>query len=97
MKTDIWDREARGTCTCSISTASRVDPLTADSHFNENLPAWSPDGRQIAFIRTHEHGADQDGREDIAVIESRAGAAPRNIARPYAPNSQKLAGARTEN
>jgi dipeptidyl aminopeptidase/acylaminoacyl peptidase len=68
----------------------RVDPLTADSNFNENLPAWSPDGRQIAFIRTHEHGADQDGREDIAVIESRAGATPHNIARPYAPNSQKL-------
>jgi len=68
----------------------RVDPLTAGSNFNENLPTWSPDGRQIAFIRTQEHGADQDGREDIAVIESRAGAAPRKLARPYAPNSQKL-------
>lgn len=68
----------------------RVDPLTADANFNENLPAWSPDGRQIAFIRTHEHGPDEDGREDIAIIESRAGAAPRNLARPYAPNSQKL-------
>ena len=39
------------------------DPLTSDAEFNEDLPTWSPDGRLIAFIRTHEHGVDQDGRE----------------------------------
>jgi dipeptidyl aminopeptidase/acylaminoacyl peptidase len=66
------------------------EPLTSDPGFNEDLPAWSPDGRRIAFIRTHEQGADQDGREDIDVIEPGAGAVPRKIARPYAPNNQKL-------
>jgi len=71
--------------------SKRVDPLTADAQFNDDLPAWSPDGRSIAFIRTREKGADQDGREDIDVIEPRAGAAARTIARPYAPNTQKLA------
>jgi dipeptidyl aminopeptidase/acylaminoacyl peptidase len=65
-------------------------PLTADPQFNEDLPTWSPNGRQIAFIRTHERGPDSDGREDIDVIEPAAGAAPRRIARPYAPNNQKL-------
>ena len=70
--------------------AGRLEPLTSDSNFNETLPSWSPDGRQIAFVRTHERGADQDGREDIDVVDSRAGAAPRSLARPYAPNSQKL-------
>ena len=71
--------------------ANRLDPLTTDAQFNEDLPAWSPDGRLIAFVRTHEKGADPDGREDIAVIEPVPGAAARLIVRPYAPNNQKLA------
>ena len=71
--------------------ANRLDPLTTGAQFNEDLPAWSPDGRLIAFVRTHEKGADPDGREDIAVIEPVPGAAARLIVRPYAPNNQKLA------
>jgi len=68
-----------------------VDALTADPKFNESLPSWSADGRHIAFIRTREKGPDQDGREDIDVVEPVAGAVPRTIVRPYAPNTQKLA------
>jgi dipeptidyl aminopeptidase/acylaminoacyl peptidase len=71
--------------------AKRVDALTADSQYNEDQPSWSPDGSQIAFVRTREQGPDQDGRADLDVIESKAGAVPRTVARPYAPNSQKLA------
>jgi dipeptidyl aminopeptidase/acylaminoacyl peptidase len=67
-----------------------LEALTNDPEFNEELPVWSPDGRSIAFIRTHEQGADPDGREDIDVIEPAAGATPRRIARPYAPNTQRL-------
>jgi dipeptidyl aminopeptidase/acylaminoacyl peptidase len=69
----------------------RSEQLTTDPSFNEDLPTWSPDGRHIALIRTHEQGADQDGREDIAVVEPVAGAAPRTIVRTFAPNTQKLA------
>jgi dipeptidyl aminopeptidase/acylaminoacyl peptidase len=65
-------------------------PLTADPQFNEDLPTWSPGGRQIAFIRTHERGPDSDGREDIDVIEPVADSAPRSIVRPFAPNNQRL-------
>jgi dipeptidyl aminopeptidase/acylaminoacyl peptidase len=71
--------------------SKHVDALTTDSGFNEDLPTWSPDGRYIAFIRTHERGADADGREDIVVVEPVAGAAARTVARPYAPNTQRLA------
>jgi dipeptidyl aminopeptidase/acylaminoacyl peptidase len=76
----------------SFDVESRhLEQLTSDAAFNEDLPAWSPDGRQIVFIRTHEQGPDQDGREDIDVIDVVAGATPRKIARPFAPNTQRLA------
>jgi dipeptidyl aminopeptidase/acylaminoacyl peptidase len=71
--------------------SKHVEQLTSDPQFNEDLPVWSPDGLRIAFIRTHERGVDQDGREDIDVVEPQAAATARSIARPYAPNAQKLA------
>ncbi len=71
--------------------SKRIEQLTADPEFNEDLPVWSPDGRRIAFVRTHEHGADQDGREDIDVMDVLPGAIPSRMARPYAPNTQRLA------
>jgi dipeptidyl aminopeptidase/acylaminoacyl peptidase len=69
----------------------RVEALTADSSYNEDLPTWSADGSQIAFVRTRELGPDQDGRADIDIVESKAGAVPVTVSRPYSPNSQKLA------
>jgi dipeptidyl aminopeptidase/acylaminoacyl peptidase len=71
--------------------SKRVDALTTDDKFNEDLPAWSPDGRRIAFIRTVEKGPDPDGRSDLDVIDAKAGAAPQRIARPFAPNTQHVA------
>jgi len=70
--------------------SQRIDALITDPQFNEDLPAWSPDGRQIAFIRTTEKGPDPDGRTDIEVIDARLGAKAHPIARPYAPNTQKI-------
>jgi dipeptidyl aminopeptidase/acylaminoacyl peptidase len=71
--------------------SEHIDSLTSDPAFNDDMPVWSPDGRRIAFTRTHEKGADQDGREDIDVIDARVGSMPRSLARPFAPNTQKLA------
>jgi dipeptidyl aminopeptidase/acylaminoacyl peptidase len=71
--------------------SKRSEQLTTDPEFTEDLPSWSPDGRRLAFIRTREQGPDQDGQEDIDVVEPVAGAAPRTIVRAYAPNNQKLA------
>src|ERR1700733_12689861 len=71
--------------------SKRIDALTTDAEFTEDLPAWSPDGREIAFVRSHEKGVDRDGCADIDVIDARSGGAVRSLARPYAPNVQKLA------
>jgi dipeptidyl aminopeptidase/acylaminoacyl peptidase len=71
--------------------SKRLEALTGDSQFNEDLPTWSPDGGRILFTRTRELGVDQDGRSDIDVIDAKPGALARTLARPYAPNAQKLA------
>jgi dipeptidyl aminopeptidase/acylaminoacyl peptidase len=71
--------------------SKRLEALTTDPQFNEDLPAWSPDGGRIAFVRTHEKDVDPDGRADIDVIDAKPGTSARSIVRPYAPNHQKLA------
>ncbi|HET9390210.1 MAG TPA: S9 family peptidase [Steroidobacteraceae bacterium] len=71
--------------------SKRLEPLTSDPAYNEDLPAWSPDGTRIAFVRTGERPVDRDGREEIALIEPTHGATPHPLLRPYAPNNQRLA------
>jgi dipeptidyl aminopeptidase/acylaminoacyl peptidase len=57
----------------------KADLLTPGS-FDETSPAWSPDGRQIAFIRRHGEGdVDKAPNQDLFVIEARAGAEPRRL------------------
>lgn len=68
----------------------RSDELTSDPACNEDLPVWTPDGKQIAFIRTHGKGPEPDGRTDVDLMEARPGAAPRTLVRPFAPNTQRL-------
>jgi dipeptidyl aminopeptidase/acylaminoacyl peptidase len=81
-------------------TTQKAAALTDDVASDDELPAWSPDGRRIAFVRTHSPGVDTDGREDIEIIDAptagSAGAtnlspAPRLLVRPFAPNTQRLA------
>jgi len=69
----------------------RLDALTSDPQFSEGLPAWSPDGQRIAFIRSKGKGPDPDGQTDIDVIDARPGGTAHKVTRAYAPNTQKLA------
>ena len=52
--------------------------LTSGPH-DESQPAWSPDGRQIAYVTRRGDEPDRHANFDIYLIEPRAGAAERQL------------------
>jgi dipeptidyl aminopeptidase/acylaminoacyl peptidase len=66
-----------------------VTALTQDPAGQEDHPVWSPDGRWIAFTRTHQKGGDPDGSNDIAILPA-AGGPVRVLTRAYVSNQQGL-------
>jgi dipeptidyl aminopeptidase/acylaminoacyl peptidase len=60
--------------------------------FDEESPAWSPDAKQIAFIRRHGEGdVDKMPNRDVFVVEARAGAEPRRLTSTTAEELGRLA------
>jgi dipeptidyl aminopeptidase/acylaminoacyl peptidase len=47
--------------------------------FDDQSPAWSPDGKSIAFVSNRTADADRNENTDIYVVEARAGAEPRAV------------------
>ncbi len=64
--------------------------LTAAADRQDSAPVFSPDGREIAFVGNRLGGAADVGRDDIYVMEARAGATPRKLLSTYSPNHQTL-------
>jgi dipeptidyl aminopeptidase/acylaminoacyl peptidase len=73
------------------AASGKIETLTGDPQFHDDLPAWSPDGSHVAFIRTREKSADPDGMSDIDVIDVTASAGPVTLMRIFVPNVQHLA------
>lgn len=72
-------------------TTKKAEPLTPGT-MNETSPAWSPDGKQVAFIRRHGEGdVDKLPNEDVFVIEARSGAQPRRLTTTITEESGRLA------
>ena len=46
-----------------------IQPLTNAPEYNEDLPAWSPDSKRIAFVQSREKDMDADGMTDIELID----------------------------
>ncbi len=72
------------------ATSGAVEPLTAEDAAHDVAPAWSPDGSQIAFVRSRERGRDPDNQMDVMVVAAHKGARARTLTRIDGPNAQKL-------
>ena len=69
---------AARTCTSSTSPAASAEQITPGDH-DELLPAWSPDGKLIAYVTKRGVDPDRHLNFDIYVVEPKAGAQERQL------------------
>lgn len=76
---------------CLLEVASGAcETLTSDAARADSLPAFSPDGRTIAYVSNQMVGPGGAGQDDIELIAPRPGANPRRLLTVWSPNHQKL-------
>ena len=60
--------------------ATRTATMITKGNTDDTSPAWSPDGKSIAFLSKRGHAdPDRTSNEDLWLVEARAGAEPRQI------------------
>jgi dipeptidyl aminopeptidase/acylaminoacyl peptidase len=70
--------------------AGRCEALTTDPGREDSLPAFSPDGRTLAYVSNEMTGPEGAGVDEIELIALTVGARPTRLLSDWSPNHQKL-------
>src|SRR2546426_7848049 len=62
-----------------LDVESAQSALITPGQYDELLPAWSPDGKQLVFVSKRRPDFDRDNNWDLYVIDAAPGAAPRQL------------------
>ncbi|HEY8053843.1 MAG TPA: S9 family peptidase [Steroidobacteraceae bacterium] len=71
-----------GSGTCAVLTS---DPERADS-----LPAFSPDGRRIAYVSNRSGAPGELGVDEVYLVAAAGGSKPERLLSTWSPNKQRL-------
>jgi dipeptidyl aminopeptidase/acylaminoacyl peptidase len=65
--------------------------LTSDPERADSLPAFSPDGQQIAYVSNRSGGPREVGVDEVYLVAAAADSRPRRLLSTWSPNRQRLA------
>ncbi|MGA7540087.1 MAG: S9 family peptidase [Steroidobacteraceae bacterium] len=61
------------------TATGKATKLTADEKYDEDGGAWSPDGKEIAFLSNHTAQPERDITANVFVVAAKAGSEPRQL------------------
>ncbi|WP_334980628.1 S9 family peptidase [Nostoc sp.] len=70
-----------------LDLATRKADILTPGSFNEYLPAWSPDNKNIAFVSKHGQESDRNNNWDLYAIAAQSGAKARQLTTFIGPDS----------